>query len=140
MAGPLFWLSDEAWGAIEPHLPKNQPGARRVDDRRVISGIVHMLQSGGRWADCPGEYGPATTIYNRWNRWSRRGLWRRLLDALSVRRAIDELAMLDSTYVKAHRSAHGGKGGPRRKRSASRAVARLLRSTLSAIVSAVPSR
>jgi hypothetical protein len=40
----LFWLSDDAWAAIEPHLPKNQPGARRVDDRRVISGIVHMLK------------------------------------------------------------------------------------------------
>jgi transposase len=49
MAGSLFWLSDVAWSAIEPHLPSNQPGARRVDYRRVISGIVHMLQCGGRW-------------------------------------------------------------------------------------------
>ncbi|QDM40374.1 transposase [Altererythrobacter sp. TH136] len=48
MAGSLFWLSDAAWAAIEPHLPKNQPGTRRVDDRRVISGIVHMLNCGGR--------------------------------------------------------------------------------------------
>src|SRR5690554_1018011 len=79
----LFWLSDEAWVAIEPHLPKNQPGARRVDDRRVISGIIHMLKCGGRWADCPGEYGPSTTIYNRWNRWSRRGIWARILAALT---------------------------------------------------------
>lgn len=47
--GDLFWLSDEAWAAIEPQLPKNQPGARRVDDRRVISGIVHVLKSGCRW-------------------------------------------------------------------------------------------
>lgn len=75
MAGSLFWLSDEAWAAIEPHLPKNQPGARRVDNRRVISGIVRMLKCGGRWADCPSEYGPSTTICNRWNRWSRRGVW-----------------------------------------------------------------
>ena len=44
----LFWLSDEAWAAIEPQLPKNQSGARRVDDRRVISGIIHMLKGGGR--------------------------------------------------------------------------------------------
>jgi hypothetical protein len=43
MSRSLFWLSDGAWAAIEPHLPKNQPGARCVDDRRVISGIVHML-------------------------------------------------------------------------------------------------
>ena len=61
----LFWLSDEAWAAVEPHLPKNQPGARRVDDRRVISGIFHVLKSGCRWVDCPAEYGPATTIYSR---------------------------------------------------------------------------
>ena len=55
MSRSLFWLSDEAWAAIEPHLPKNQPGARRVDDRRVISGIIHMLKCVGRWQDCPRE-------------------------------------------------------------------------------------
>jgi transposase len=79
----LFWLSDAAWAAIEPHLPQNQPGARRVDDRRVISGIVHMLKCGGRWADCPRDYGPSTTVYNRWNRWSRRGVWNCILAALT---------------------------------------------------------
>ena len=68
----LFWLGDDAWSVIEPLLPRNQPGARRVDDRRVISGIIHVLQSGCRWRDCPGEYGPYTTVYNRFNRWSRR--------------------------------------------------------------------
>ena len=51
----LFWLSDEAWAGIEPHLPKNQPGARRVDDRRVISGIIHVLKVGCRWCDCPAD-------------------------------------------------------------------------------------
>ena len=61
----LFWLSDEAWMAIEPHLPKNQPGARRVDDRRVISGILHVLKVGCRLCDCPTDYGPSTTVYNR---------------------------------------------------------------------------
>lgn len=140
MAGSLFWLSDEEWARIEPHLPMNQPGARRVDDRRVISGIVQMLKCGGRWQDCPVEYGPATTIYNRWNRWSRRDLWRKLLTALSAQGPIDELAMLDATYVKAHRSAHGGKGGPKRRPSASRAAARPLRSMPSATFSAVLSR
>lgn len=65
----LFWLSDEAWEAINPHLPKNQPGARRVDDRRVISGILHVLKVGCRWCDCPVDYGPSTTVYNRFKRW-----------------------------------------------------------------------
>jgi transposase len=49
----LFWLSDEQWAVLEPFMPINQPGARRVDDRRVISGIVHVLKTGGRWRHCP---------------------------------------------------------------------------------------
>ena len=70
----VFWLSDRAWSTIEPLLPSNQPGARRVDDRRVISGIVHVLKAGCQWKDCPAAYGPPITVYNRFNRWSRRGL------------------------------------------------------------------
>ena len=81
MAG-VFWLSDRAWSAIEPLLPSNQPGARRVDDRRVISGIVHVLKAGCRWKDCPAAYGPPTTVYNRFNRWSRCGLWGRIFAEL----------------------------------------------------------
>jgi len=68
-----YWLSDEAWAAIDPLLPKIYAGARRVDDRRIISGILHVLRSGCRWIDCPIVYGPHTTVYNRFNGWSRRG-------------------------------------------------------------------
>jgi transposase len=63
----LFWLSDEQWERIEPHLPTDVRGVERADDRRVISGIVHVLKSGCRWCDCPPEYGPPTTIYNRFS-------------------------------------------------------------------------
>ena len=136
----LFWLSDEAWAAIEPHLPKNQPGARRVDDRRVISGIFHMLKTGGRWCDCPADHGPSTTVYNRFNRWSARGFWLKLLDALVDAGAVTRSTAIDSTYIKAQRSAFGGKGGLGRKRSAARGVARRPRSTPSRTSSAVPSR
>jgi hypothetical protein len=73
MRGRLFWLNNEAWAAIEPHLPKNQPGARRADDRRVISGILDVLKTGCRWKGCPAEYGPSTTIYNRFNRSQEQG-------------------------------------------------------------------
>ncbi len=52
MARRLYWLSDAEWVRIEPHLPHGRRGARRVDDRRVISGIVHMLRSGARWRLC----------------------------------------------------------------------------------------
>jgi transposase len=110
MAGE-YWLSDRAWRAIEPLLPRNQPGARRVDDRRVISGIVHVLRSGCRWQDCPSCYGPATTVYNRFNRWSHKGLWSRLFSALSQQPDWPDELSIDSTAVRAHRSAHGGKGG-----------------------------
>lgn len=120
----LFWLSNIQWAAIEPHLPKNQPGARRVDDRRVISGIIHVLKTGCRWCDCPPEYGPATTIYNRFNRWSRRRFWTGLVEALASAGAVRRGSAIDSTYVRAHRSAHGGKGGRRHRPSAHRVAAR----------------
>lgn len=136
----LFWLSDEAWVAIEPHLPKNQPGARRVDDRRVISGILHVLKVGCRWCDCPADYGPSTTVYNRFNRWSRRGFWLKLLDALADSGAVTKSTAIDSTYVKAQRAAFGGKGGARRKRSAARVAAGRPRSTRSPTSSAAPMR
>ena len=73
MRSNLFWLSDEQWERIEPHLPTDVRGVERQDDRRVISGIVQVLKSGCRWCDCPPEYGPHTTIYNRFVRWARRG-------------------------------------------------------------------
>ncbi len=114
--------------AIEPHMPRNQPGARRVDDRRVISGIVHVLKTGCRWRDCPQNYGPHTTIYNRFNRWSRRQLWLGILQALVSTGILTQSMAVDSTYVKAHRSAHGGKGGLRPKPSAHLVAAKLQKS------------
>lgn len=94
--------------AIEPHLPRNQPGARGVDDRRAISGIVHVLKVGCRWYDCPADYGLSTTIYNRFNRWSRRGFWLKLLDALVDAGVVTKSTAIDSTYIKAQRAASRG--------------------------------
>lgn len=65
MARRVQWLSEEEWARIEPLLPRGRKGAHRVDDRWGISGIVHMLKSGARWRDCPPEFGPYTTVYNR---------------------------------------------------------------------------
>jgi transposase len=125
----LFWLSDEAWATIEPHLPRGLPGKPRVDDRRVISGILHVLKVGCRWRDCPAEYGPPTTIYNRYHRWAQRGRWQRLFAQVAASGAVPDELALDSTHVKAHRSAAGGKGGRGRRPSAPRAVGRRARST-----------
>ena len=118
----LFWLNEKQWSRIEPHLPSGLTGPEREDDRRVISGIVHMLQSGGRWRDCPSEYGPYTTIYNRFNRWAKRGRWTAIFTALVSNDKDSVTLSLDSTSVKAHRSAAGGKGGNAAKRSDARAV------------------
>lgn len=123
-----YWLSDKAWAAIEPRLPKVYAGARRKDDRRIISGIVHVLLSGCRWQDCPAVYGPSTTVYNRFNRWSRRGRWMAIFEALAQAEPNDTRA-IDSTAIKVHRSAAGAKGGLRRRKSAVRAAAAQPRST-----------
>ena len=114
----LFWFNDAQWRRIEPHLPTNLRGPERGDDRRIISGVVHMLQSGARWRDCPPEYGPYTTIYNRYNRWAKAGRWQAMFTALA-KSGKDKIALsLDSTSIKAHRSASGGKGGNARRRLA----------------------
>lgn len=61
MDGDFFWLSEKQFARLEPHLPTDTRGKPRVDDRRVISGIVHVLKSGGRWIDAPSVYGPRKT-------------------------------------------------------------------------------
>ena len=108
-----FWLSDEQWARLKPLLPNKSRGVPRVDDRRVISGIVHVLQSGCRWKDAPGRYGPAKTLYNRHVRWGAKGVWRNLFETLAATGGPPAHVLIDSTHVKAHRSAAGGKGGPR---------------------------
>ena len=100
-----------------PHLPAVRRGARRVDDRRVISGIVHMLRTGARWRDCPAEYGPYTTVYNRFNRWSKQGVWEDVFYVLSGTSGGVGTTSVDSTSIKAQRSASGGKGGSVRRQS-----------------------
>jgi len=122
------WFTDEQWANIEPLLPKDRPGAHRVDDRRVLSGIVHVLRYGCRWRDCPAVYGPHTTIYNRFRRWTMQGLWRRLFAQLVVV-VPGDAHLIDSTSSKAHRSAAGGKGGRKFKRLAARAAAGRRKST-----------
>jgi transposase len=115
----LFWLNDKQWARIEPHLPTGLTGPEREDDRRIISGIVHMLQSGARWRDCPREYGP---YYNRFNRWAKRGRWCAIFEALAKLGKNSVALSLDSNSIKAHRCASGGKGGSTIRRSADRAV------------------
>ena len=134
----LFWLSDTQWATIEQHIPRVYRGKRRVDDRRVISGIMHRLREGCRWRALPDAYGPYTTVFNRYNRWSRRGLWQAIFAALVESGEPPDTAMIDSSSVKAHRSAAGAKGGSTPRRSAARAAAARPRSTSSPTSKAAP--
>lgn len=135
----LFWLSDAAWEAIEPHLPHGRPGKPRVDDRRVISGILHVLKTGCRWRDVPAEYGPPTTIYNRYHRWSKWRIWQGIFERMAAAGPVPEELSLDSSHVKAHRSAQGTKGGRGRKRLARRVAEEHRKSMLWPMIKADPS-
>src|SRR6202049_567065 len=121
-----FDLSDDEWALLEPLMPKSRMSAR-VDDRQVMNAIFYVLRTGMPWRDLPERYGPYTTAYNRFNRWSRRGIWKQIFDRLASK-SRDSLYLIDSTIVKAHRAASGAKGGRKTKRSASAAAARPRRS------------
>ena len=109
----FFWFSDAQWSRIAPLLPTNTRGKARVDDRRVLSGIVHALQSGGRWGDCPEHvYGQKKTLYNRFVRWAERGVWERIFAALAGAAEAPDRLFIDSSCIKVHRTAGGAKGGP----------------------------
>jgi len=99
-----FELTDDEWLVIEPLLPNKPRGVPRVDDRRVIDGILWRFRTGSPWADIPERYGPHTTCYNRFVRWRKAGVWDRRLEAVS--QAFDgELVMIDSSSIRVHQ--HG---------------------------------
>ena len=116
-----FWLTDDQFARLAPLLPSDTRGKPRVDDRRVISGIVHVLKSGGRWVDAPDVYGPHKTLYNRFVRWAAKGVWVDIFDILASAGGPPAQVLIDSSAVKAHRCASGGKGGSTIKPSADHA-------------------
>ena len=100
----LIWLSVRQMRRIEPYFPLSH-GVPRVDDRRVLSGIIFVIRNGLRWRDAPKEYGPHKTIYNRFIRWSRLGVFNRILAELAVGGGEPDQLMIDATHLKAHRTA-----------------------------------
>ncbi|UAJ10565.1 IS5 family transposase [Polymorphobacter megasporae] len=100
----LIWLSAAQMRRIEPHFPLSH-GVPRVDDRRVISGIIFVIRNGLRWRDAPKDYGPHKTIYNRFIRWSRLGVFNRVFAALTAKGGKPDQLMIDATHLKAHRTA-----------------------------------
>ena len=100
----LFWLSDAQMARLEPYFPKSH-GKPRVDDRRVLSGIIFINRNGLRWCDAPAEYGPPKTLYNRWKRWSDMGVFARIMMGLAAQDPDNKTISIDATYLKAHRTA-----------------------------------
>ena len=89
---------------LRPYFPKSH-GRPRVDDRRVLSGIVFIIRNGLRWRDAPKDYGPHKTLYNRWKRWGEMGVFSRMMGGLAAAGAEPKTVMIDATYLKAHRTA-----------------------------------
>ena len=107
-----FDLTDTEWSVIEPLLPNRPRGVARVDDRRVLNGIFYILRTGSPWRDLPERYGPYTTVYNRFNRWAKQGVWLQVFEALTAQ-SPQSMHLIDSSIVRAHQHAAGGKKGAR---------------------------
>ncbi len=100
----LFWLTKSQLNKIKPYFPPSR-GVARVDDLRVISGIIHVLRRGLQWRDAPKVYGPHKTLYNRFIRWSRMGVFNQIFAELSAKGGKPDGLMIDATHLKAHRTA-----------------------------------
>ena len=100
----LIWLSDAQMERIKPYFPLSHV-VPRVDDRRVISGIIFVIRNGCRWRDAPSDYGPHKTIYNRFVRWSRLGVFNKIFAELASKGPRPLRLMIDATHLKAHRTA-----------------------------------
>ena len=99
-----FWLTEAQLSRLKPYFPKSR-GKPRVDDRKVLSGIIYIQRNGLMWKDAPTDYGPPKTLYNRWRRWSRMGVFARIMTELAAGAQQTEIVMIDATHLKAHRTA-----------------------------------
>lgn len=100
----LWLLSEGQMRRIEPYFPLLH-GIPRVDDRRIVSGIIFVIRNGLRWRDAPAGYGPHKTIYNRFIRWSRLGVFNRIFAELAAKGERPDRLMIDATHLKAHGTA-----------------------------------
>lgn len=105
MSDHHFWLSESQFSRIQPFLPNKPRGVPRVDDRRVVSRIVHVIRNGLKWRDAPDLNGPHKTLYNRLIRWSEAFVFDRIFAELTAGSAATDTLMIDATHLKAHRKA-----------------------------------
>ena len=124
-------LSDSQWAKVEGLLKlERSPGRPGKNNRLFVEGVLWWRRTGVPWRDLPSDFGPWKTVFNRFDRWSKKGRWTRLFEAIQVG-ADHEWHCIDSTTNRAHQHASGGKGGPRSMPSAAPAVERQRRSTSS---------
>lgn len=107
-----YELTDKEWSIIAPLLPNKPRGVPRVNDRKVLNGILWRFRTGAPWADIPQRYGPYTTCYNRFVRWREAGVWDRLLEEIS-KEYDGDIVMIDSSCVRVHQHGATGKKGMR---------------------------
>ena len=100
----LFWLTEAQVDRLRPYFPRSR-GKPRVDDRRVLSGIIFIQRNGLMWKHAPAAYGPPKTLYNRWKRWSRMGVFATIMTELAAQAQNTEIVMINATHAKAHRTA-----------------------------------
>lgn len=99
-----FLLTAAQMRCLSPHFPLSH-GVPRVDGRRVLSGIIYVIRHDLQWRDAPVAYGPHKTLYNRFVRWSRLGVFDRIFAALAAEAGTPERVMIDSSHLKAHHTA-----------------------------------
>ena len=133
MATRRHEVTDAVWARLAPLLPPQKPrtGKPNHDHRRLVNGILWKLKTGAPWRDVPERYGPWSTVYSRFFRWRRSGLWDRIFAAAQAQGdaagQLDwTLHFVDGSVIRAHQHAAGAKGGTRRARrwGAARAASR----------------
>ena len=92
----LFWLTEAQMARLQPFFPKSH-GKPRVDDVRMLSGIIFIISNGLRWRDAPNEYGPPKTVYNRWKRWDDKGIFAQMMECLPAEAVVPKTVMIDAT-------------------------------------------
>jgi putative transposase len=137
--GLRLQLDDRQWRKIEAFLASRRgPGRPPKDNRMFVEAVLWWRRTGVPWRDLPEEFGPWKTVFNRFDRWSKKGVWHDLFKTLQTD-VDDEWHSLDSTINRAHQHAAGGKGGPKRRRLVGRVVAGQPRSTSCSTRSDFPS-
>ena len=117
-------LSDAQWELIAPELSgkAGDPGCSGRDNRLFIEGVLWIARTGSPWRDLPEAFGGWNSVFRRFSRWSRKGVWHRIFEALSDDPDFEYL-IIDSTIVRAHQHASGAKGGLKIKPSVAREAA-----------------